>query len=208
MKKFSFLVLFAAMFGSVSAIQAQNTAKFHFELDYSYQLGLTQTLHGFPEYESSGSLGGHALTVNALYNVTPKVTAGVGFGLSRFYGKYSGDANTMPAYLTLRYRPLTARPAFYAYTDLGCALGGGDTDSNFTAGFLGTLGVGYQLMLKRHFGFNFKIGYNLHQFKDCTVYSAYETGKKLEDGSMETAVRTSYASLWRHSIQLGVGLVF
>ena len=70
----------AAWFAPVHA-SAQNDAKFHMELDYAYHLGLTEKLSGY-NYKSEGKLGGHALTLNALYNLKPNMTVGAGFGLS------------------------------------------------------------------------------------------------------------------------------
>lgn len=196
----------AAWFAPVHA-SAQNDAKFHMELDYAYHLGLTEKLSGY-NYKSEGKLGGHALTLNALYNLKPNMTVGAGFGLSRFKREYNGDSFTMPLYATFRYRPLASHLPFYAFTDVGCTLFNRDDNHNFTGGLMGTIGAGYQLMLKRHFGLNFKVGYNIQQFANTPIYNN-NIEKSNEDGTIVyTSTLYDKRSLWRHSIQLGVGLVF
>jgi hypothetical protein len=183
----------------------QNNTKFHVELDYSYQLGLGEHLHDY-DYHFSGSLGGHALTVNMLYNITPALTTGIGIGLSRYTSEYYSDDNTMPLYASLRYRPIRSCRSFYTYTDIGYALlgdGKNSDNSNFTGGMLWNFGAGYQLMFHRHFGLNFKIGYNLQQFRNQGIItvSSNTTGDNYNSGVI-------WRSLWRHSIQLGFGFIF
>lgn len=63
-------------------------------------------------------------------------------------------------------------------------------------------------MLKRHFGLNFKVGYNIQQFANTPIYNN-NIEKRNEDGIIVyTSTLYDKRSLWRHSIQLGVGLVF
>lgn len=185
---------------------AQNDARFHVELDYGYHAGLSESLNHY-NFKSQGTLGGHSLTINALYNIRPDMTVGVGYGLTRFTRQYGGDTNTMPLYATFRYRPLAGHRALYAYTDLGCTLLNNSDSHNFSGGFLGGIGVGYQLMFKRHFGLNFKLGYAIQQFANSEIVFINEK-KDDKTGETITDLTHDYRSLWRHSVQLGVGLVF
>lgn len=186
---------------------AQNDARFHMELDYGYNLGFTEKINGY-NYDSQGKLGGHALTINALYNIRPDMTVGVGYGLSRFTREYNGDSNTMPLYATFRYRPLSTHRALYAYGDLGYTLFNDSKNHNFTGGMLGGIGVGYQLMFKRHFGLNFKLGYGLQQFANIPIITGTSEKKNLTTGEVTTIFNHDKRSLWRQSVHFGVGLVF
>jgi hypothetical protein len=186
---------------------AQNDARFHVELDYGYHAGLSESLNHY-NFKSQGTLGGHSLTINALYNIRPDMTVGVGYGLTRFTRRYQGDNNTMPLYATFRYRPLATHRAFYAYTDLGYTLLNDRENHNFTGGFLGGIGVGYQLMFKRHFGLNFKLGYGIQQFARTPVVVSINEKTDQATGNTFIDATYDYRSLWRHSILFGLGLVF
>lgn len=178
----------------------QNTRpdpRFHIELDYAYQLGLDEKLHGY-NYDSEGRLGGHAVTLNALYNLNRAFTLGIGTGISGFNRQYNGNSTVVPLYAIVRYRPITTHRPFYTYAEVGHTLFNKSEYNNFSGGFLTSLGAGYQLMLKRHFGFNFRLGYNLQQFADLPIY----------DFTQEEAKLLDRRSLWRHSLQFGFGLVF
>lgn len=199
--------LMVAALASPLTASAQNDARFHLELDYSYHLGLSEKMHGV-DGKMTGSRGGHALTINALYNIRPDMTVGVGYGLSRFTRENYGDNNTMPLYATFRYRPFANHRGLYAYTDQGYTLLNDKEGHNFTGGYLGTIGVGYQLMFKRHFGMNFRLGYNIQQFARTKVTFYTPLEQRGENGQLIMNERTEHRSLWRHSLQLGVGLVF
>ena len=186
---------------------AQNDARFHMELDYGYNLGFTEKINGY-NYDSQGKIGGHALTINAIYNIRPDMTVGVGSGLSRCTREYNGDNNTMPLYATFRYRPLATHRALYTYGDLGYTLFNDSKNHNFTGGMLGGIGVGYQLMFKRHFGLNFKLGYGLQQFANIPIITGTSEKKNLTTGEVTTIFNHDKRSLWRHSVHFGVGLVF
>lgn len=186
---------------------AQNDARFHFELDYSYQLGFSESLHNY-NYHNAKGMGGHSLTINALYNIRPDITVGVGYGLARYTEEDGGGVNTMPLYATLRYRPFATHRAAYAYTDLGYALMDKKEESRFSSGVHGALGVGYQLMFKRHFGLNFKLGYEIRQMRNIPVYYDIPASSQATPQDNTGHWAYGYTSLWRHSLQMGIGLVF
>lgn len=186
---------------------AQNDARFHIELDYSYHLGVYEKLHNYDYHQSSG-LEGHALTLNALYNIRPDMTVGVGFGLSRYCGSNSMNVNTAPLYAIFRYRPLAAHRGFYTYLDAGSTLFNNAEDTQFMGGFVGSIGAGYQWMLKRHFGLNFRLGYNLQQIDHVPTAIGFKTPPSDAPLSSSPDLIYAYPSLWRHSLQFSLGLVF
>ena len=60
-------------------------------------------------------------------------------------------------------------------------------------------GVGYTKMFRKHFGLNFQVGYNLKEFHGQNFYG-------IDPDSGADYVR-KFNSV-RHSLSLGVGLVF
>ncbi len=200
-------IAMACLLMASSEAMAQNDARFHMELDYGYQLGISEALHSY-DYHATSGMSGHALTINALYNIRPDMTVGAGFGLNRYTTKGNGGVNTMPLYATFRYRPLATHRGAYIYTDAGYGLLSKKEGSTFAAGFLGGIGVGYQLMLRRHFGLNFKLGYDLHQFKQTKVFLHSSTHSDEQGQHSTTQWSYDEASLWRHSVLFGFGLVF
>ena len=88
------------------------------------------------------------------------------------------------------------------YTDDGSL--GTITGTNYSCcpGLLAEFGIGYKLMLRKHFGFNFALGYNLQQHRSGSQKSLIEYA----DGSSYSAnydFKNAY-----HSIAITVGLVF
>ena len=75
-------------------------SKFHVDLDYNYNLGLSQRFAGHTMSRKDFSMGGHALQLAARYDVLPQLSAGVGVGAAR-YTEF--DFNTFPVFATLRY---------------------------------------------------------------------------------------------------------
>jgi hypothetical protein len=60
-------------------------------------------------------------------------------------------------------------------------------------------------MLRRHFGVNFQVGYQLKQIRfPYYIYDFYD--EDYDDNYVESTRTT--ASDWRHSITFGFGLVF
>lgn len=187
--------------------QARREARFHMELDYSYQLSVKDRLHGYGALETEGGYG-HTLTLNALYTVSPDVTVGIGSGILRTYVKGGGNLYSLPAYATVRLHPWEAHRNLYGFADLGCSLIDGNSDGHFAGGMLGTVGVGYRLMLRRHFGFNVRLGYDVRQTRNSRVLLANETEEKNADGTPVYTLTEDRTSFWRQSLQLTVGLVF
>lgn len=184
---------------NTSALQTshsqQKNSRFHIGLDYHYNLGLFQHFNSQIQKRSKmNRMGGHSLHLTALYDFTDRFSAGAGIGADRYTNT---DVNTFPVYATFRYRPLARIPAAYVYTNAGYGL---FKSVNIYAGWMGDLGIGYQYMLRRHFGLNFQLGYNLKEFAGVDTYVYYP--------SSEQFVFLGKKSTFRHSISFGFGLVF
>lgn len=181
------IVLF---FGCATTLLGQS--KFHFDIDYHYNLGLTEKIMGMTLSRGKYNMGGHSLHLTSRYDITPLWSVGWGFGLDRYTEM---EYNTLPVYATARYKIIKEMPALYTFTDLGYAIKNGD----FTKGFMGNLGIGYTYMLAKHFGLNFQIAYNLKRFTNIPIHIYNEdTGQSYYNEVKST----------RHSLSFGVGLSF
>ncbi len=174
--------------GGLSAAKGQS--KFHFDIDYHYNLGLCEKMMGLTLKRDQYKMGGNSLQFTTRYDITPIWSAGMGFGLSAYTNL---DYNTLPVYTTVRYKAIEKVPDLYLFTDLGYALKVGD----FTKGFTGNIGIGYTHMFKRHFGLNFQIAYNLKRFNDIPTY-IYNAN------TQET--RYCNTNNTRHSLSFGIGV--
>lgn len=187
------IVLAAAALAGVS-LRAQETGnRVKFIVDYHYMYGFNERASGHNYTWNDADLYGNSLRLTALYDINRLFSVGGGIGVDR----YEPDPTMMPIFATLRYRPLT-KPAlkeFYAFTDLGyspLSNGSGTTAS----GVIWNLGIGWQKMLRRHFGLNFQLGYNL---KSASEPDFVADGPVIREGS---------GHITRNSLSVGFGLVF
>ena len=170
---------------------AKGQSKFHFDIDYHYNLGLCEKMMGGGTLKRSQyKMGGNSIQFTPRYDLSQRWSAGIGIGLSRYTNL---DYNTLPVFATIRYKACEKVPSMYLFTDLGYALKVGD----FTKGFTGNIGIGYTHMFKKHFGLNFQIAYNLKRFNDIPIY-IYDVDKN------ETHYLNGNST--RHSISFGVGV--
>lgn len=174
--------------GGLTAIKGQS--RFHFDIDYHYNLGLCEKIMGETLKRGQYKMGGNSIQFTPRYDITRQWSAGIGIGLSRYTNL---DYNTMPVYATVRYKAIEKVPDLYLFTDLGYALKVGD----FTKGFTGNIGIGYTHMFKKHFGLNFQIAYNLKRFNDIPVY-VYDVD------THETHYLNGNST--RHSLSFGIGV--
>lgn len=166
-------------------------AKFHVVLDYHYNFGLASKEKWWDNGERTG---GHSLHLTALYDITPKIAAGIGIGADRYTHP---NFNTFPIYGTFRYSPITKIPKGYLYTNLGY---GCFANEAISPGWVWDLSIGYTKMFRKHFGLNFQIGYNLKEFADIPSYEYNaDTGNTTYSGKIKDL---------RHSLSLGIGIVF
>lgn len=153
--------------------------RFHVMVDYHYNLGLSENFFGYTLSRGDAKMYGHSLHISALYRLTSKFAIGAGMGADHYANP---DYNTFPLFATAHYAPLSRTPDVYLYSNAGYGIIKG---VNAVGGLLWDIGVGYKKMVRKHFGWNFQCGYNLKEF-------GFDEGD----------------SNWRHSISLGVGLIF
>lgn len=186
------LIIIALLFISGTAFAQRDmlSPKFHILLDYHYNLGLVENGDLRKFTRSNYKMYGNSIHLTGLYNLNTKIALGLGLGLDRYENP---GFNSFPIFATVHYRPLSKLPKGYIYSNAGYAIGGSD----FVPGFMFDLGIGYKKMFKRHFGLNFQLGYNLkHQRLDNSIY--------LESQEIVYEKINRY----RHSLALGVGLIF
>lgn len=176
----------------ISAVVANGQSRVHFDVDYHYNLGLSQRIfhknYGRGEYD----MGGHSLHLTGRYDISERLSAGVGIGLDRYT---SPENNTLPVFATFRYNVLRTVPQSYVFSDIGYGIGSSEI---FTKGAMWNLGIGYTKMLARHFGLNFQVAYGLKGFRD--TYSTVDDTNMTQTFQKSTSLR--------HSISFGVGLTF
>ena len=90
-----------------SMVTTMAQSKFHVDLDYHYNLGLSTKKFGHTYGRSDYDMGGHSLRLGARYDVAEKWSVGGGIGLDRYT---NDDYNTMPIYATLRYKHQRRHP--------------------------------------------------------------------------------------------------
>lgn len=167
--------------------------KIHVILDYHYNFGLATREKWWNDGEQPG---GHSLHLTALYDIIPRIAAGIGIGADRY--THPGF-NTIPIYGTFRYSPVPCIPKGYVYTNLGYGCFANDA---IAPGWMWDLGIGYTKMFRRHFGLNFQIGYNLKEFAGIPSYR-YDI-----DTENITITYLGKIKDLRHSLSIGIGLVF
>lgn len=175
-----------------SIVKAQN--KFHIVLDYHYNLGVSERYWGKKLNRSDYEMYGNSLHLTALYDITLKISAGVGMGADRYE---QPGYNTFPIYGTFRYRPLQKIYDGYVYTDLGYGVFKND---NITPGWVWNVGIGYTKMFAKRFGLNFQLGYNLKEFDNIPSFKVGFESDEINYVGKKSSIR--------HSISFGIGLVF
>lgn len=185
------LGLLLTLFAGKSA----NPSRFQYSIDYRYSLGLSQRALGMTVTRSDFEMHGNSVHVGVLYNISDLYSAGLGLGLD----VYEPSPNSLPVYASFRYRPVQTEiwKSAYCFTDLGYGIPVGD-DDDYSSGCLFDLGVGWQQQFKRHFALDFKIGYNLRQFRANMHEYDYD----------DQSFRSSKFSVLRNSLMFGIGLMF
>lgn len=168
-------------------------AKLHVELGYRYNIGIRERKIGTDLYLDHYNKYSYMIHLAALYNFTPRISAGIGAG---FVGGMHRGA--FPVYATFRYRPIKQHLNAYVFTDLGYAPASRDT-KEISHGWMWNAGIGYTLMFRRHFGLNFQICYNMQQYAGIGILMRNIYTDQLD------FVKSNNLS---HSLGFGIGLVF
>lgn len=193
MKTKRLITLIIALFLlQLSATKAQN--KFHIALDYHYNLGVSERYWGHSFGRSQSEMYGNSLHLTALYDITSRVSTGIGIGADQYENP---GYSTFPIFGTFRYRPLLKHLNGYVFTDLGYGV---FKREDIQPGWLWNAGIGYTKMFRKHFGLNLQLGYNLKEFGDIPSYEIDFEKQEINFVGKKSSVR--------HSISLGIGLVF
>lgn len=161
-----------------------------FSVVYTPKRVLSESLSEGVELEQAKTTA-HNYALEAGYMLTPRLSLGVGVGYERFWTRTGSAIDMVPLYLHANYFYGKRRGGFFNYARLGGLL---SADHDARTGFTGGAGVGYRLMLYRRFGVDFKVGYDYSHTSVNKRYWAYQSF----DG----------VGWSRHSLSLGVGLVF
>lgn len=192
-KKLSTVCIIILMIAlGTNRVHAQS--KFHFDIDYHYNLGLSTSYDDGHWGRGDYKMGGNSIHFTGRYDVSDKLSTGLGFGWDRYT---EPDYNTLPIFATLRYQPVTTFKNAYCFTDLGYGIKPKET---YNSGFLMNLGIGYTKMCSAHFGINFQIAYNYKVFNDGIMsIITNEAGYQVD---------CEYLDNIRHSISFGIGITF
>lgn len=116
------LVLFAFFLLSIfEGLCAQS--KFHIDVDYHYNLGISEKFVSRRYSRTAYKMGGNSLRFTTRYDVSTVLSTGIGAGLDRYT---EVDFNTMPIYATIRYSPIRKVHDVYLFsivesmTDIYC----------------------------------------------------------------------------------------
>ena len=166
-------------------------SKLHFDINYNLDMGLAQTLEGKTFNRNDYTMWGDAFRAAVRYDVTPRLSAGVGIGSSSCT---EPSFNTYPVYATLQYKPFKNKERIFAYADLGYSV---KFSSDSYAGFTGGIGMGYRWKLGIKSTINLTVGYDLKEFRDIDMFFKYDIPN------------TNYKiNSVRHSLIIGVGVTF
>lgn len=191
MKKLFFLAfaLLAASAVSAQTPRAKTWDRVWFSVAYTPKFMLSESI------SSDTSPGNYKQTVHNYafevgYMVSSRFSLGLGAGYERYWLKTGSALDALPLYLHTNYFYGKRGGGLFNYARLGALL---SLDGGAQTGFTGGLGVGYRLKLARRLGVDFKAGYDYSGAPVNTSFWASDLRSR---------------SWGRHSLSLGVGLVF
>lgn len=188
MKRLTVLLLVMASCISMSAQKS-----FHFDIDYNYNLGVSERVLHKSYGRSDYKMGGNYIGFGVRYDVNSLISLGANIGFCKYTEL---DFSTIPIYATVRISPLKSIPNGYVFTNIGYSVKVGD---DFYPGPSGKLGIGYTVHVAGNFGINLQIGYDFQQFRNIKTVSYNEDTQRNDD---------FYTNSVRHSIFFGVGVTF
>ncbi|MDR0538721.1 MAG: hypothetical protein LBH04_11880 [Tannerellaceae bacterium] len=178
------ITAFLLLLATIAAAQRPNIPKIAVYVSVGDALGLTEK-HTVPNVASSKQdMQSQVLHIKGLYQLNTAFAFGLGAG---YEVPGSSSYAILPIYASAHYHPIQKHKNFFLYSDLGYGI-----KLNISyPGLHYEIGVGYQLMVLRHFGFVFNAGYNLKQLRN--QYDDY----------IDRNYNTS-----RHSLTLSAGILF
>lgn len=181
--------MFAASAVSAQTPSAKTWDRFWFSVAYTPKFMLSESVSSYASQDKYRKTV-HNYAFEAGYMVTSRFSLGVGTGYERYWLKTGSAVDAVPLYLHSDYFYGKHGGGLFNYARVGALL---STDGGAQTGFTGGLGVGYRLRLQRRFGVDFKAGYD---------YSGAPVNTSLWTSDSRNR------SWGRHSLSLGVGLVF
>jgi hypothetical protein len=180
--------LLFVLFFVLKATQTYSQDKFHVHVDYNY-------LSGFYEkgdfWTIKSGLSGFDINIAGMYDFNERLSAGVGISAEK---QYDPEYTIFPVFAKVAYSPIKSTEKPYVFTRLGYGM----NTKISNPGLLFNPGLGYKLMLRKHFGFNFMLGYHFQSIQyDIIVYN---------DEGVTVSKKTGLNS--RHSLSFGIGLIF
>ncbi|MDY6267144.1 MAG: hypothetical protein SPM31_08465 [Prevotella sp.] len=147
--------------------------KLHIDIDYNYNLGVSERLLHKSYNRSDYKIGGNYIGMGARLDLSSQVSLGANI----VYSKYTElDFNTMPIYAMVHISPLKSLPKGYAFANIGFSVKVGD---DFYSGPSGKIGIGYSIPVSHNFSINLKIGYDFQQFRNIKTISYNEGAQKM-----------------------------
>ncbi|MCQ2127078.1 MAG: hypothetical protein MJZ06_06580 [Bacteroidaceae bacterium] len=201
MKKNVLSIIFIVL-GIISLYAQDNRFSFNLEMGSFY--GLKDKSDYWDYTRDDLDLGGASLHFTAYYNISDRMSAGLGIGLDKYT---NFDFNTCPVYASFRYEPLENAQNLAVFADLGYGLKGGDAD--FAKGAMSDIGASYTWHFCKKMGLVLKLGYNL---KFAKTQEKFDMEEYMKDESSHyfpnSFVQYSYFDHTRQSLFLGAGLEF
>lgn len=164
--------------------------RFWFSVVYTPKFLLSESASDIVPLELNNDTG-HNFALEAGYMLTPRLSLGLGAGYERFWTGTGQAVDLLPVYVHANYFYGKRRGGLFNYARIGTLI---SADEVAKTGFTGGLGVGYRLMFYRRMGVDFKLGYDYSSARINRSYWEYP-GFVGSDWS-------------RHSLSLGIGLVF
>lgn len=184
------LIITSICFLGSNTVKSQSL--YHFDIDYHYNLGVSETIVGKSFGRDKYKMGGNALRLTARYDIAKHWSVGMGVGIERYT---EIDVNTMPIFASLRYKPIDDKN-IYVFSNIGYSL---KVASDYHNGFAGKLGLGYTINVAKHFKPYLQVAYNLNNFRGIETIS-------YNDITQQTDFFKSNST--RHSISFGIGFSF
>lgn len=201
MKKTVLSIIFIVL-GYISLYAQDN--RFSFNLETGLFYGLKDKSDYWDFTRDDMDLSGASLHFTAYYNISDRMSAGLGIGLDKYT---SFDFNTCPVYASFRYEPFESASNLAVFADIGYGLIGSDAD--FAKGTMSDVGASYSWYFCKKIGLILKLGYNLKLVK---TQANFDVEEYMKDESSQyfpnSLVPYSYFDHVRQSLFFGLGLAF
>lgn len=189
---------------AVLSMMAFGQSRFHFGLDYQRGFGwMEKDLHdGEMATPADGyKLAGNTFKLTEWYDVNPSFTVGLGLAFDYYSSPTHGS---FPVVASCMWKPFAGgADRLFGYADAGYAPQFHFKNGDICGGLLANAGIGCRVFSIKKTDINIRLGYNIRQFTGIPFLIYNDMG----DGWFEYD-HTEYVKALRHSLSVGVGLVF